>query len=72
VFEHGTITDPFTGLTYDLKVHYDDCADQWSIKLQLNWGLFFIPANAFNAEDINTGVNYTFHFADCSTIVGCD
>ncbi len=71
VFEHGTITDPFTGLTYDLKVHYDDCADAWSIKLQLNWGLFFIPANAFGTGDLNEGVNYTFHFADCSTIVGC-
>jgi hypothetical protein len=71
VFEHGTITDPFTGLTYDLKVHYDDCADEWSIKLLLNWELFFIPGNAFKSSDPNFGVNYTFHFADCSTIVGC-
>jgi hypothetical protein len=72
VFEHGTITDPFTGLTYDLKVHYDDCADEWSIKLQLNWGIFFIPANAFAATDANFGVNYTFNFGDCSTIAESD
>jgi hypothetical protein len=72
VFEHGTITDPFTGLTYDLKVHYDDCADEWSIKLSLNWELFFLPENSFNEDDTNAGVNYTFHFADCSTIVGCE
>lgn len=72
VFEHGTITDPFTGLTYDLKVHYDDCADVWSIKMFLNWGLFFIPSNAFKTGDVNEGVNYTFDFEDCSTIVGCD
>jgi hypothetical protein len=72
VFEHGTITDPFTGLTYDLKVHYDDCADEWSIKLLLNWGIFFIPSNAFQTTDDNFGVNYTFNFKDCSTILGCE
>jgi hypothetical protein len=71
VFEHGTITDPFTGLTYDLKVHYDDCADEWSIKLFLNWGVFFIPSNAFATGDVNEGVNYTFNFEDCSTIASC-
>ena len=71
VFEHGTITDPFTGLTYDLKVHYDDCADQWVIKFLLNWELFFIPANAFAASDDLSGVNYSFHFEDCSTITSC-
>jgi hypothetical protein len=71
VFEHGTITDPFTGLTYDLKVHYDDCADQWVIKFFLNWEPWFIPANAFQATDDLFGVNYSFNFKDCSTIVGC-
>jgi len=69
VFEHGTITDPFTGLTYDLKVHYDDCADAWSIKLFLNWGVFFIPQAAFKATDDLFGVNYTFNWKDTSTIV---
>ena len=72
VFEHGTITDPFTGITYDLKVHYDDCADKWTVKLQLHWTMFFIPTNAFATGDDNEGVNYTFNFEDCSTIVGCD
>ena len=71
VFEHATIVDPFTGLTYDLKVHYDDCNDQWTIKFFLNWTLFFIPNNAFEATDDLSGVNYTFNWKDCSTIVGC-
>jgi hypothetical protein len=71
VFEHGTITDPFTGLTYDLKVHYDDCQDQWIMKLSLNWGVFYLPSNSFAATDDNFGVNYTFNFKDCSTIVAC-
>ena len=72
VFEHGTITDPFTGLTYDLKVHYDDCADTWVVKLQLHWTMFFIPSNAFASGDANEGINYTFNFEDCSTILSCD
>ena len=71
VFEHGTITDPFTGLTYDLKVHYDDCADRWLIKFFLHWNIFFIPNNAFQVGDDLSGVNYTFNWSDCSTIVGC-
>ena len=71
VFEHGTLTDPFSGLTYDLKVHYDDCIDQYVIKFQLNWTMFFIPANAFSAGDDLFGVNYTFDFEDCSEIVSC-
>jgi len=71
VFEHGTITDPFTGLTYDLKIHYDDCADAWSIKFYVHFSLEFIPANAFNAADDLSGVNYTFNWSDCSTIVAC-
>ena len=71
VFEHGTITDPFTGLTYDLKVHYDDCNDKWVIKFFLYFSLEFIPANAFAAGDDLNGVNYTFDWTDCSTITAC-
>ena len=71
VFTHGTITDPFTGLTYDLKVHYDDCADKWVIKFFLHFTLCFLPVNAFGATDDLNGVNYTFDWTDCSTIEAC-
>jgi len=71
VFEHGTITDPFTGLTYDLKIHYDDCNDRWTIKFFLHFALEFLPANAWAAGDDLEGVNYTFDWLDCSTIETC-
>lgn len=71
VFEHGTITDPFTGLTYDLKVHYDDCNDKWVIKFFVHFSLEFLPANAWEATDDLNGVNYTFDWLDCSTIETC-
>jgi hypothetical protein len=62
-FEHGTIVDPFTGLVYDLKTSYDDCAEKWYIELALNWHLFFLPTPILCAD---AGVNLTFHFSDCS------
>lgn len=71
VYEHGTITDPFTGLMYDLKSHYDDCADQWVIKLSLRWDLFILPSNVYAAGDDLNGVNGIYNFRDCSTIVAC-
>lgn len=71
VFEHGTITDPFTGLTYDMKVHYDDCTEKYVIKLFLHYKLFQLPANSFNAGDEFAGVNYTFDWKDCSEIAEC-
>lgn len=68
-FEHGTIVDPFTGLVYDLKTSYDDCAEKWFIELSLNWHLFFIPTPSFCAD---AGINQTFKFIDCSASpIGC-
>ncbi len=70
-FAHGTLVDPFTGITYDLKTHYDDCADQWVMKLELNWELFTLPSNVYKAADDLFGVNGIFNFRDCSTLVAC-
>ncbi len=71
VYEHGTITDPFTGLVYDLKSNYDNCADQWVIKLQLRWELFTLPSNSYAVGDDLNGVNGVFNFRDCSTLAVC-
>jgi len=71
VFEHGTITDPFTGMTYDLKIHYDDCNDIWTMKMGVAFKLVHLPANAFAATDDLNGVNYSFHWTDCSSLVEC-
>ena len=71
VFEHGTLTDPFTGLTYDIKINYDDCKDRWTIQFGLYFKLVHLPSNAFAADDDLNGVNYTFHWTDCSELVAC-
>lgn len=61
-FSHTTITDPVTGLTFDMKWKYDDCAEKWVMNLSLNYELFFIPANSFNAADELYGMNGSLHF----------
>ena len=71
VFEHGTLTDPFTGLTYDMKVHYDDCKEQYTIKLFLHYKLWQLPADSFAGTDDFAGVNYSFDWKDCSEIADC-
>lgn len=61
-FEHGTIVDPFTGLVYDLKTSYDDCAEKWFIELALNWAPIFMP----NAYCVNADSNLLLTIEDCS------
>ena len=71
VFEHGTLTDPFTGLPYDIKIHYDDCRDRWSIQFGVHFEVVYLPQDGFDQNDDLAGVNYTFNFGDCSTIEAC-
>lgn len=47
----STITDPRTGLTYDMKVDYDGCNESFYVRLTLNYGLFTQPTDVFNAGD---------------------
>ena len=61
-FSHTTIVDPITGLTFDMKWKYDDCAEKWVMRLTLNYELFFIPSNAFAASDELFGMNGSLHF----------
>jgi hypothetical protein len=61
-FSHTTITDPVTGLTFDMKWKYDDCAEKYVMRLTLNYELFFIPANSFAATDDYFGFNGSLHF----------
>lgn len=61
--EHGTIVDPFTGLVYDLKTSYDDCAEKWYVELALNWNIVDMP-KAFCADSDDNGI---YKFIDCST-----
>lgn len=61
-FAHGTIMDPITGLTFDMKWHFNDCNDTWSLFFGLWYDLYFLPANAYAAGDELEDVNYTLHY----------
>ncbi len=61
-FSHSTIVDPFTGIKYDMRWHYNDCDDTYSLNIGLYWDIEFIPANAFSAYDELNGFNGTLHY----------
>lgn len=56
-FSHSTIMDPKTGLKLDMRWHFNDCDDTFSLNLGLNYKLHFIPTDAFAAEDELYGYN---------------
>lgn len=60
--EAGTVVDPFTGVRFDVDKVWDKCAKQYHVTITLNYDLFFLPANAFQAGDPLEGVNYTLRF----------
>lgn len=61
-FVHGTITDPWRGITYDLKMNYDDCDDIWRASIQLNYGLFTVPTDLYATGDYLAGTNGLLKF----------
>lgn len=58
----STITDSKTGITYDIKILQDDCADNWVVILRLNYDIFFQPGEAFQAQDPLRGTNGTLRY----------
>lgn len=44
----STLTDPVTGLTFDLFVNFDKCDLAWDFHFEVNWDMFVMP-------DINCG-----------------
>lgn len=71
VFEHGTIVDPFTGIVFDMKMHYDDCTDMFYIKFQLNWEFWSMPDDAADSSDDHYGVNGIFNYEVCDSVTEC-
>lgn len=61
-FSHGTIVDPVTGIEVDMKWHYDDCADFYSLFFGVTYGLHFIPDDSFKAADELFGYNGSLKF----------
>jgi len=61
-FSHTTLIDPFTGLKFDMKIHYDDCNEFFYMQFGLWYELFFLPTDAFAYGDELAGVNYTLQY----------
>ncbi len=63
IYAQGTVTDPLTGITLDMKWVYDyDCAEQYKVRFSLHYDMWFIPTNSFASSDELSGVNFTLHY----------
>jgi hypothetical protein len=58
-----TITDPVTGITYDMKVDYDGCNETFYVRLTLNYGLWIPPVDTYNPADPLYRTNGTARYA---------
>jgi hypothetical protein len=58
----GTITDPKTGVTYDIKVLQDDCSDKWNVIISLHYDIFFTPLDQYQVDDPLRGSNGTLRY----------
>lgn len=61
-FATGTILDPVTNITLDMKWEYKSCDEQWAVRFGLNYELWFIPTDSFAAGDPLEGVNFSLHY----------
>lgn len=57
-----TIRDPRNGILYDMKVHYDECEEQWVLTLSKQYDLFQTPVAAFDPADELYGVNGSLRY----------
>lgn len=62
VFSHGTIVDPKTGLKLDMRWHFNDCDDTFSLNIGLWYKLHFIPTDSYAAADELNGYNGSLKF----------
>lgn len=63
----GTITDAKTGLTYDIKVMQDDCNDNWTVIVKLNYGIWFQPLDAYQVDDHLRGTRGSLLYVAATT-----
>lgn len=57
-----TITDPRRNVTYDLKILFDECTDNWTFIFRLCYGIFFRPGDAWDPADPLDNTNGTLRF----------
>jgi len=57
-----TITDPRRNVTYDLKILFDRCTDNWTWIFRLCYGVWFRPGDAWHPDDPLDGVNGTLRY----------
>lgn len=58
----GTVTDPKTGIEYDIKVLQDDCSDKWNVIISLHYDIFFTPLSQYQVDDPLYGSNGTLRY----------
>lgn len=59
---HTTLIDPVMNIKYDYKVLWDSCKEKYNFIISLNYGSFFIPADAFHPADRLYGTNGTVRY----------
>ena len=63
VFSHGTIVDPVTGLTFDIRWIYTYCNGEfYTMQMGLWYDMYFMPGNAFGYSDELFGYNGSLHY----------
>lgn len=60
--QRRTIVDPRTGITYDLKVLQDDCSDDWTIIIGVNYDIWFTPITQYHWDDPLYGTRGTLRY----------
>ena len=65
-FAESTIVDPFTGITLDYEMRYDQCIHAWTMVFYLHYELFALSKDMFYDADERDGVNYLFRYKGTS------
>lgn len=82
----GTMTDPYTGLRWDIQFKYVDCPTTvtnaytgltstidrgWVLLISKNYDLFVNPADAYDGADVLAGVNGALRYTISNTCETC-
>jgi len=62
--ERTNVTDPWTGLRYDLVITRDSCTDSWAITISLVFDLVFLPQDLYKSGDPLYETNGILHFTN--------